>query len=129
MKQIDNEDAKIAVFTKFAQGFLNGELKLTVLNSTVYIGCVTDSGFGEEKAQRFLQELRTEFSKMYQGRLSMIKKQTNLTANVYDQPFKKSFQKVLDTYNTGISNKNLQLAFQKVDEVKDIAARSVTQMV
>lgn len=77
MRSIDNEESsKIAVFNNFARGFLitGGELKLTVLSSTVYIGCVTDSGFGEEKAQRFLQDLRTEFSKMYQGRLSMIKK-------------------------------------------------------
>lgn len=59
----------------------------------------------------------------------MIKKQTNLTANVYDQPFKKAFQKIIDSYNTGISNKNLQAAFQKVDEVKDIAAKSVSIMV
>lgn len=34
-----------------------------------------------------------------------------------------------DNYNTGISNRNLQNAFKKVEEVKDIAARSITQMV
>jgi GTPase involved in cell partitioning and DNA repair len=99
------------------------------LANIVYIGCVTEGSFPEDKATRFLNDLRSEFSKMYQGRLSLIKKQTNLTANVYDQPFKKSFQKVLDNYSSGISNKNLQMAFQKVDEVKDIAAKSVHQMV
>ena len=83
----------------------------------------------DDKVAKLLEDLRGEFSKMYQGRLSLIKKQTNLTANVYDQPFKKQFQRILDSHSTGISNKNLQLAFQKVDEVKDIAAKSVTMMV
>ena len=83
----------------------------------------------EEKITRLLEDLRAEFSKMYQGRLTLIKKQTNLTANVYDQPFKKQFQRILDSHSTGISNKNLQLAFQKVEEVKDIAAKSVSMMV
>jgi len=123
------EPAKVATFNNFAQGFMSGELKLSVLSNTVYIGCVTDAGFSEDKAARLLEDLRAEFSKMYQGRLSLIKKQTNLTANVYDQPFKKGFQRIYDSYNTGISNKNLQLAFQKVDEVKDIAAKSVSMMV
>jgi len=39
---------------------------------------------------------------------------------------KPAFNKVLDNYNTGISNRNLQNAFRKVEEVKDIAARSIT---
>ena len=101
--------AQVATFANFARGFISGgELKLSVLSSTVYIGCVTDSAsFSDDKAARFLEDLRAEFSKMYQGRLSLIKKQTNLTANVYDQPFKKQFQRIYDTYNTGISNKNL----------------------
>jgi hypothetical protein len=109
MRTVDNEGqpGKLATFNSFARGFLSGELKLTVLSNTVYVGCVTETSFTEDKAQRFLSEIRTEFSKMYQGRLSLIKKQSNLTANVYDQPFKKSFQKVLDNFNTGISNKNL----------------------
>ena len=120
---------KIAIFSDFARGFMSGDLKLSVLSNTVYLGCVTDASFSDDKVARLLEDLRAEFSKMYQGRLSLIKKQTNLTANVYDQPFKKQFQRILDSHNTGISNKNLQLAFQKVDEVKDIAAKSVTMMV
>lgn len=118
------------MFEDFARGFLGAtELKLSVLSHTVYLGCVSDASLSEEKAARLLEDLRGEFSKMYQGRLSLIRKQTNLTANVYDQPFKKAFTRVLDSYNTGISSKNLQLAFQKVDEVKDIAAKNVAMMV
>ena len=103
----DGQPGKLASFNNFATGFLTGELRLTILSNTVFVGCVTDISFNEDKAQRFLSEIRTEFSKMYQGRLSLIKKQSNLTSNVYDQPFKKSFQKVYDNFNTGISNKNL----------------------
>lgn len=47
-----------------------------------------DASFNDDKAGRLLKDLWAEFSKMYKGRLSMIKKQTNLTANVYDQQFK-----------------------------------------
>jgi len=36
--------------------------------------------------------------------------------------------KILDNYNTNISSKNLNMAFQKVDEVKNIAGRSITKM-
>jgi hypothetical protein len=87
----------VATFESFARGFLPGhDLKLTVLSHTVYLGCVSDSALPEDKVGRLLEELRGEFSKMYQGRLSLIRKQTNLTANVYDQPFKKAFQRVLD---------------------------------
>ncbi len=81
----------MATFNHFARSFLPGDLKLTVLNNIVYIGCVTDGSFSDDKTTRLLGDLRSEFSKMYQGRLSLIQKQTNLTANVYDQPFKKAF--------------------------------------
>ena len=56
MRDIENVDkdnpapGKLAVFGKFAPGFLSGELKLTILSSTVFIGCVTDESFAEEKA-------------------------------------------------------------------------------
>lgn len=81
-------DAKVVTCNNFTKGFLSGDVKLTVLSNTVYIGCVSDAGFSDDKAGRFLEDLRAEFSKMYQGRLSLIKGQTNLTANVYDKPFK-----------------------------------------
>jgi len=77
LKVIEAQDGgqqKVASFPHFARSFLPGDLKLTLLNHTVYIGCVTDGGFSEEKVTRLLNDLRSEFSKMYQGRLSMIQK-------------------------------------------------------
>ena len=76
MRTVDNDGqpGKLATFNTFGRGFLSGELKLTVLNNTIFVGCVTDTSFSEDKAQRFLSEIRSEFSKMYQGRLSLIKK-------------------------------------------------------
>ncbi len=70
----DGGQQKVATFTHFARSFLPGDLKLTVLNHTVYIGCVTDGGYSDDKVTRLLNDLRSEFSKMYQGRLSMIQK-------------------------------------------------------
>lgn len=46
-----------------------------------------------------------------------------------DKYFKKSFIKVFDNYSTGISQKNLQMAFAKAEEVKQIAANNVKSMV
>ena len=86
-----DSNAKVVTCNNFTKGFLNGDVKLTVLSNTVYIGCVSDAGFSDDKAGRFLDDLRAEFSKMYQGRLSLIKGQTNLTANVYDKPFNQAF--------------------------------------
>ena len=74
----------MAMFNDFAPGYLKGVSKLFVLCHTVYIGCVTDSSMSEDKVTRLLEDLKAEFSKMYQGRLSLIKKQTNLAPNVYD---------------------------------------------
>jgi|LauGreDrversion4_2_1035121.scaffolds.fasta_scaffold957659_1 hypothetical protein len=82
MHDTTGTDSKVAIFNNVARGFFTGlgvDLKLTVLSHTVFIGCVTESSFNEDKAKRFLEDLRVEFSKMYQGRLSLIKKQTNLT--------------------------------------------------
>jgi hypothetical protein len=68
MRSIENDgkQGKLATFQPFGQGFLSGEgLKLTILSNTVYIGVVTDNSFSEDKVQRFLSDIRTEFSKMY----------------------------------------------------------------
>lgn len=46
----DGQPGKIAVFNNFAPGFLTGELKLTILSNTVFVGCVTDISFSEDKA-------------------------------------------------------------------------------
>ena len=64
MRSLDGE-AKIATYNNFARGFLPGDIKLSVLNHTVCLGCVVDSSFGEDKTQRFLEDMRNEFSKMY----------------------------------------------------------------
>ena len=83
------------------------EYKLSVMFSTIYFGCVTDGDYNEEKAYRFLGDMKEEFTRMYKGNLGIIFKQTNLAPNCYDKIFKQGFQKVYDNYNTGISNKNL----------------------
>ena len=75
-----------------------------------------------------MNDLHTELGKMYKGNLVFILRQQNLTPNVYDKVFKPNFSKVIDNYNTGINSTNLNKAFEKVDEVKAIAQRSVEQM-
>ena len=101
-------------------------MKLTLLYSTIFFGCLTDNDYSEEKLFRFLSDIKKEFGGIYKGNLPFIFKQTNLTPNCYDKVFRGACIKVHDNYNTGISNRNLQNAFKKVEEVKDIAARSIT---
>ena len=65
---------------------------------------------------------------MYKGNVSFMFKQTNLERNCLDKFLRTKVNKVLDNYSTSISSKNLNAAFQKVDEVKNIAGRSITKM-
>ena len=48
-----DSNAKVVTCNNFTKGFLNGDVKLTVLSNTVYIGCVSDAGFSDDKAGRF----------------------------------------------------------------------------
>ena len=56
---------KIAIFSDFARGFMSGDLKLSVLSNTVYLGCVTDASFSDDKVHEviFIEILKhvTEF--------------------------------------------------------------------
>ena len=99
-----------------------------LLQSGVFFGLVTDLHFGSEKADRFLTDLHNEMVKLYKGNISFMHRQGNLRPNVYDKIFKPNFQKVLDNNSTGIKSTNLNAAQDKVNEVKDIAARSVAKM-
>lgn len=70
---------------------LAGNLKIITYFSVVYFGCVVDDSYSEDKAYRFLEDLKGEFSKIYKGNLQFIMKQTNLTPNCYDKLFRQSF--------------------------------------
>ena len=96
---------------------------------TILFGWICDANINEDKAFRFLKDLRTEFSKLYKGHLEKIHEQQNIKPMWLDKFFKNSFIKIFDNYSTGISQKNLQLAFAKAEEVKQIAANNVKNMV
>eukprot|EP00345_Euplotes_harpa_P005530 CAMPEP_0168329078 /NCGR_PEP_ID=MMETSP0213-20121227/6890_1 /TAXON_ID=151035 /ORGANISM="Euplotes harpa, Strain FSP1.4" /LENGTH=91 /DNA_ID=CAMNT_0008332327 /DNA_START=227 /DNA_END=498 /DNA_ORIENTATION=- len=83
----------------------------------------------EDKAFRFLKDLKIEFAKIYKGHLEKIHEQQNIKPMCLNKYFRDSFAKVFDNYSTGISQKNLQLAFAKAEEVKQIAANNVKNMV
>jgi len=60
--------------------------------------------------------------------LQFIHRQNNLKPNCFDRNFKEKFESVYSNYDTGISTENIQMAFRKVDDIRTIAARSVTKM-
>ena len=51
-----------------------------------------------------------------------------MTPGCLDKPFRKSFEKILGNYETGIRRDNLNKALQQAEEVKDIAAKNLTKM-
>lgn len=72
--------------------------------------------------------MRDKVKEMYKGNVSFIFKQSNLERNCFDKFLKAKVQTIVENYSTNISSKNLNLAFQKVDEVKNIAGRTITKM-
>ena len=72
--------------------------------------------------------MRDKVKEMYKGNVSFIFKQSNLERNCFDKFLKAKVQTIVENYSTNISSKNLNLAFQKVDEVKNIAGRTINKM-
>ena len=48
---------------------LQGGFKIVSFFSIVYFGCVVDENYNEEKAFRFLADLKVELAKLYKGNL------------------------------------------------------------
>ena len=99
------------------------------LNETILFGCICDSAINEDKAFRFLKDIKIEFAKLYKGHLEKVHEQQNIKPMCLDKFFKKSFIKVFDNYSTGITQKNLQNAFAKAEEVKKIATDNIRDAV
>ena len=57
-----------------------------------------------------------------------MKRQTNLERNCLAPFLNGKISKILDKYTSSISSDNLNKAFAKVEEVKEIAGRTVTKM-
>ena len=93
-------------------------LRLHMAFDVIYYGLITQSSFAEDKAQRVLADVKEEVRKMYKGNVSYMFKQSNLERNCLDKFLKPKIAKILDNYSTNISSKNLNKAFEKVDEVK-----------
>jgi hypothetical protein len=103
-------------------------LRLNIHYDTIYYGLISQGNYPEDKVHRFLNDIKEEVVKMYKNNVSFIFRQTNLERNCFDKFLSKKVPKIIENYNTSISSKNLNAAFQKVDEVKAIAARSIEGM-
>ena len=91
-----------------------------LLQSGVFFGLVTDLGCPQDTAQRFLSSVHSEMVKLYNNNINFIHRQQKLTLHVSDKVLMANFTKVLES-ETGITSTNLNLAQQKVYEVKKIA--------
>lgn len=65
---------------------------------------------------------------MYKGNIGFILWQSNLERNCLEKYLLGKVNKICDNYRSNISSKNLNKAFQKVDEVKNLAGKSIAQM-
>lgn len=77
----------------------------------IYYGIIAGQSFGEDKAQRLLNDVKEETRKMYKGNVSFMFKQTNLERNCLDKFLKAKVNKIIENYSTSISSKNLNAAF------------------
>lgn len=103
-------------------------MKLHIYYDVIYYGAVVNENFSPEKAQRLLADLKNEVVKMYKGNVDFIFKQTNVERNCLGKFLTPKVTKLVDNYSSSISSKNLNAAFQKVDEVKSIAGRTIEKM-
>ena len=103
-------------------------LQLHMQFDVIYYGIITQQSFPPEKAQRILTEVKEMVRNLYKGNVEWMFKQSNVERNFLSKFMTPKVNKILENYNTSISNKNLNAAFQKVDEIKSIAGRSIEKM-
>jgi len=73
-----------------------------VLFDIVFIGLVTNTGYGMDAAQRFLEEMHQAITSHYSDNLEFIKRQQNLRPNVFDKKFAADFRRIYANNDTGI---------------------------
>ena len=95
-----------------------------VLYDVVFIGLVTSTGYGEEAARRFLEQMHEAITRHYAENLVFIKRQQNLKPNVFDKKFSSDFRKIYNNNDTGIKMGTISEAQNQVDEIKEIAQRA-----
>jgi len=93
-----------------------GEL-LCVKNDIVIFACSATDSISDEKAMKFLDDLKDSFQLFYKVSLENIHKQKNLTPNCLDQPFRKKFESLFNKYNTGINMSVVNKAKAKMNEL------------
>lgn len=82
-------------------------MKMTVHYDIIFYGLVHSPNFGEDKAQRLLNDVKEEVKAMYKGNVGFMLKQSNLEKNCLDKFLRVKITKICDNYNTKISSKNL----------------------
>ena len=95
-----------------------------MLFNIVFIGLVTDMGYGKEKVNKFLDEIHSAFNSMYKNNLGYIKRQQNLKPNVFYEAFNTTFKKINKNYDTGIKMNTINQAQEQVSEITKIAQRA-----
>lgn len=101
-------------------------MQFHLLYDVVYYGLVSLDSLGEEKAQRLLSDVRDETAKKYKGNVEFMVRQTNLERGILNQYLLKPVKKLIANHSTAIQSNNLNKAFEKVDQVKQIAGRTIT---
>ena len=66
--------------------------------------------------------------KKYKGNVHFMLKQKNLERNCMAPYIMGAINKIVDSHSSSIKSDNLKAAFLKVNEVKDIAGRTINKM-
>lgn len=75
-----------------------------------------------------MADVKAEIVKKYKGNVHFMLKQKNLERNCMAPYVKGPINKIVDSHSSSISSENLKAAFLKVNEVKDIAGRTISKM-
>jgi len=103
-------------------------MRLYVAFEVVYYGIITQETFGEDKAFRLLNQVKSEVSSMYKGNVEFMLRQSNLERNCLSKFINSKVNKILDSYRSNIKNEKLGQAFEKVDKIKGEANEAIQGM-
>ena len=105
-----------------------GDLKVQTKRKNILyaIGCSFD--IQDEKSERIINSLIEYFEAFYKGRTDALLQQNNLTPHVLDGPFKSSFERLFEGYNTIVSNTLVKEALGKADKTRTNLVVAVDKM-
>ena len=95
----------------------SASLECHILFDTVFVGLITSTGYGPERAQHFADQFHEAITILYNDNLAGIRTQGNLRPNCLDKTFIQDFRKIYKNNDTGINMGVIGDAQSQVDDI------------